>query len=94
MLMKKVIIPKKHLAIITYLTLTILLVPVIAMQFTTEVYWQIGDFVVAGTLLFSSGYLYSLLTHRTTIFWKNITMGILVLLLLISTWIVLAVDII
>ena len=33
----------------------VLLVPLIAMQFTREVAWGAGDFLVAGVLLFSAG---------------------------------------
>jgi hypothetical protein len=33
----------------------ILLVPLIAMQFTKEVDWDLGDFVVMGALLFITG---------------------------------------
>ena len=33
----------------------ILMVPLVAMQFTSEVNWTIGDFIVAGVLLFGTG---------------------------------------
>jgi hypothetical protein len=36
-------------------TATLLLVPAVAMQFTTEVSWGPGDFVVAAVLLFGTG---------------------------------------
>lgn len=36
----------------------LLLVPLVAMQFTREVNWGPGDFVVAGALLFGAGMTY------------------------------------
>lgn len=33
----------------------LLLVPLIAMQFTAEVSWGVGDFLAAGTLIFAAG---------------------------------------
>ena len=40
---------------IAFVTGLILLLPVIAMQFTNEVDWDITDFVVMGLLLFGAG---------------------------------------
>lgn len=40
---------KKIILIVVFL----LLIPLIAMQFTTEVNWNITDFIIAGILLFS-----------------------------------------
>jgi len=39
----------------TFLLLPLLLIPAIAMQFTQEVQWSIGDFLVMGVLLFCLG---------------------------------------
>jgi len=36
-------------------TVLLLLIPAVAMQFTSEVSWGPGDFLVAGTLLFGAG---------------------------------------
>jgi len=49
------IVPNKRLSIILLAVAIILLVPLIAMQFTTEVNWTLLDFVVAAVLLFSTG---------------------------------------
>lgn len=52
-------------------TAFILTVPLIAMQFTDEVNWGLGDFIIIGVLLFSTGIVYELkvkkiptVTHR------------------------------
>ncbi len=43
----------------------LLLLPLIAMQFTDEVNWSLGDFVLAGVLLFGSLGIYELATRLT-----------------------------
>lgn len=51
---------------ITYLALataSLLLIPLIAMQFTDEVVWTLSDFIFAGGLLFGTGFLYILITR-------------------------------
>lgn len=45
----------KRLIGILLTPILLLLVPLIAMQFTKEIYWKLSDFVVAGALLLSSG---------------------------------------
>lgn len=53
--------PIVRLALVTAL---ILLVPLVAMQFTREVTWTLFDFVVAGSLLFGTGLAYELVVRR------------------------------
>lgn len=47
----------KRLVIILSAATALLAVPLIAMQFTTEVDWTASDFVIMGILLFSTGLL-------------------------------------
>ena len=46
--------PKRHFYIILIIVL-ILLIPLIAMQFTSEVIWSVFDFIIAAILLLSVG---------------------------------------
>lgn len=55
----------KYLPRILLVTGLILLLPLIAMQFTDEVNWNLSDFLIAGVLLFSSGFIYELAAKKT-----------------------------
>jgi len=46
-------------------TALILLIPIIAMQFTAEVNWTLSDFIIAGVFLFGTGLTYKLITRAT-----------------------------
>jgi hypothetical protein len=46
---------QKPLVRVAFATLALLLVPAIAMHFTSEMAWGAGDFLVAGVLLFGAG---------------------------------------
>lgn len=51
---------------LTYLalaTVVLLMIPLTAMQFTDEVVWTLSDFIVAGVLLFGTGFMYVLVTR-------------------------------
>lgn len=52
--------PVKNLLRVMLITSAILLVPLIAMQFTNEVNWTLSDFVIMGTLLSVTGILVDL----------------------------------
>ncbi len=43
----------------------LLMIPLIAMQFTDEVVWTFSDFIFAGTLLFGIGLTYKLITRKS-----------------------------
>jgi protein-S-isoprenylcysteine O-methyltransferase Ste14 len=50
----------KRRIIIFVLVVLLLLIPFLAMQFTSEVNWTLSDFLVAGVLLFGTGLLIEL----------------------------------
>ena len=83
----------KRVLIIIGIVATILLIPLIAMQFTDEVNWTPFDFVVAGGLLFGVGLLINVtLTKLRNSKYKGLILfAIIVLFLLI--WAELAVGI-
>ncbi len=87
-------ISKKQLVRIAVITLTLLLIPLIAMQLTDEVLWQVGDFVVAGMLLIAFGYSYEVLNKRLPGKRRQVLIAVSLLLLLLFIWSILAVDII
>ena len=54
----------KNIVRIALGTLFLLLLPLLAMQFTDTVAWGVGDFVLAGALLFGTGLLYEVIAKR------------------------------
>ena len=46
-------------------TLLVLSIPLIAMQFTPEVNWSLGDFIIMGILIFTTGSAYVLVVRYT-----------------------------
>lgn len=82
--------------IFTYLaaaTAAILSLPLIAMQFTTEVDWSLGDFLIMGALIFGTGFLFVHVARVTPRKYRTLT-GIAFLVALVLTWAHLAVGII
>jgi len=71
----------KRLLIIIMCIALILLVPLIAMQFTTQVHWSVLDFIVAGTLLLIGGLILELILKKVA---KKQNRTVLVLILIIS----------
>jgi hypothetical protein len=56
----------KSLTRLALATAGLLLIPLIAMQFTKEVVWTLSDFVIAGVLLFGAGLTYVLVSRLGT----------------------------
>lgn len=72
-------------------TVAILLVPLIAMQFTDEVMWTALDFVIMGVLIFGGGSLFIVAARR--IKKHRLMLGALFLLAFLYIWAELAVGI-
>ena len=72
----------------------ILLVPLVAMQFTSEVDWGLGDFIVMGILLFSAGAAYVLLTRYVSMMAHRIAIASAIGSTLLLIWVNLAVGLI
>lgn len=83
----------KRLIIIILTPIAILLIPLIAMQFTEEVNWTLGDFIVAGVLLLGTGLLFELIIRKVKTPKYRIAIYISILLLLFLVWAELAVGI-
>ena len=72
----------------------LLLIPLIAMQFTDEVVWTLSDFIVAGFLLFGTGLTYKLITRKSDAIAYRVAIGFALLTGLFLIWANLAVGII
>jgi hypothetical protein len=84
---------QRRLAVWAIIIVAVLLVPLVAMQFTNEVVWTLGDFIIAGCLLFGSAVIYELATRRITDSKRRIIIGAVVLTGLLYFWAELAVGI-
>ena len=84
----------KALIRITLATAFILLVPLVAMQFTDEVAWDLADFAVAGVLLFGAGLTYELIARKAGNIVYRVAVGVAVAAALALVWVNLAVGII
>lgn len=85
-------IPGNNIVRILLGTALILLVPLVAMQFSDEVNWDLADFVIIGTLLMSAGLTYELMKTRVNAKYRStLALGVITAVLLI--WAELAVGI-
>ncbi len=60
-----IMIPNKNIIRIVLVTAFILMLPLVAMQFTDEVVWDLFDFIVIGGVLFGVGLAYELVARRS-----------------------------
>lgn len=85
---------RRQLAIVGIATVLLLMVPLVAMQFTAEVNWSPFDFLAMGVLLFGSGLTYVLIARRSDSVAYRAAIGVAVAAGLLLMWINLAVGII
>lgn len=85
---------KNNIIRISLATAFILLLPLVAMQFSDEINWSPGDFAVAGVLLFGTGLAYELATRLRADTAYRVAIGLALAAALILVWINLAVGLI
>ena len=83
----------KRLIAIVLIVIFLLLIPLIAMQFTNEVNWGLFDFVIAGALLLGTGILCELVLRKIKKTKLKIIIFLAILALLFLIWAELAVGI-
>jgi peptidoglycan/LPS O-acetylase OafA/YrhL len=83
----------KRLIGIVLAVVLLLLIPLIAMQFTSEVNWTLSDFVVAAVLLLGTGLMCELVIRKVKKPVHRVTICAVILVLLFLVWAELAVGI-
>lgn len=83
----------QRVKIILVVIATILSIPLIAMQFTPEVKWDLTDFVAAGALLLSAGLAIELVFRTITSNNLRAVLFLVILLVLFLLWAEMAVGI-
>ncbi len=84
----------KNIIRIAFATGVILLLPLLAMQFTDEVAWSPGDFALAGALIFGAGLTYELVAGKRENIAYRAAVGLAVGTALFLVWANLAVGLI
>jgi len=79
---------------VAFATASILMVPLIAMQFTDEVNWGFSDFIVMGILLLGAGFIYALISKISESIAYRTAIGVAVVTGFLLIWVNLAVGII
>ena len=79
--------------IIAFAVVLLLLVPLVAMQFTHEVDWSLEDFLVAGALLLCTGLLGEFVIRKVSRMAVRIALCAALVVILFLTWAELAVGV-
>ena len=83
----------KRLIGIMLTVVLLLLIPLIAMQFTDEVDWKLNDFVIMGVLLLGTGLMCELVMRKVKKIEHRIVIIIAILAALFLIWVELAVGV-
>ncbi|MBR9847037.1 MAG: hypothetical protein GYB35_13435 [Algicola sp.] len=83
---------KRLTGIIIFVSL-LLFVPLIAMQFTKDVSWTLNDFLIAGVLLYGTGFIVELIIRKVKSKHNRLLLSLLVLVVLFLIWLEIAVGI-
>ena len=86
---------KNNLRLILLISIStiLLLIPFIAMQFTSEVVWTLNDFFVVGVLLYSCSLLCELILRKVKKVTQRIVWCFFILLFVVLIWAELAVGV-
>jgi len=87
------IMQNKRLIIILLISASLLLIPLIAMQFTDEVNWTLFDFIIAGVLLMGTGLLIELVIRKIKQIRYRIAIIVAIVIFFLLIWAELAVGI-
>ncbi len=70
---------KRNLMIWAGITVVLLMIPLIAMQFTDEVNWDLPDFLIMGAVLFGIGLAYELIARKAerTVYRMGFAIGLI-----------------
>ena len=88
------IIMQKSIIHLALATVSILMVPLVAMQFTSEVNWDLFDFAFMGTLIFGTGLVYQLIARKAGTVAYRAAVGVALTAAFLLVWINGAVGII
>ncbi len=83
----------KKLSFLPYSLLLLLLIPLAAMQFSSEVNWSLFDFVIMGFLLLALGFSIRFIRNKKSVLKYPLLMIIAVVVLFFIIWAELAVGI-
>lgn len=92
--MASIMARNRNIVRIALATASILLVPLVAMQFTDEVVWSLTDFIIAGALLFGTGLAYELVARQARSIVYRLAAGVALGTALFLVWANLAVGLI
>lgn len=83
----------QRLSIVVGIVVFILLIPLVAMQFTNEVKWDIKDFTIMGVLLLATGVAIEIVTRIVKSTQLKLAFTLIIILVLFLIWAELAVGI-
>ncbi|MBW2937686.1 hypothetical protein KXJ69_06180 [Aureisphaera sp. CAU 1614] len=83
----------KRLIFILITATILLLIPLVAMQFSEEVNWTLADFLVAGVLLYGTGLLCELILRKVKKVKLRVALCIAIIIVLLLIWAEMAVGI-
>ncbi|MCX2574823.1 hypothetical protein [Pedobacter sandarakinus] len=86
-------LPRNSIKIMLAIITLILLVPLVAMQFTAEVKWTLSDFFIAALLLLSSGFAIVFVLNKVKTGKMRTILLMIILLALFLIWAELAVGV-